>query len=276
MNHAVSIILPTYNGARTIDRAIASILAQNYRSWELIILSDGSTDDTKAVVEKKVGSDERIIFIENEQNMGIQKTLNKGLGLARGEYVARIDDDDEWIDHSKLAAQVAFLESHPDHVLVGTDAFVVDENGISLSTNVMPRSDAVIRSKMLSKNCFLHSTILVRKDIVKKVGGYSQKKRDLHAEDYNLWLRVGLEGRMANFEMKSTALTAHGNSLTSRNRTQQARNVLRNAYTYRYAYPSFFKGYFISVARLTFFYLMSMLPIPQSLWYRIQRAYRTV
>jgi glycosyltransferase involved in cell wall biosynthesis len=276
MNPLVSIILPTYNGAATLNRAIKSVLSQTYQNWELIIISDGSADGTKALVEKFSSADERIIFIENEHNMGIQKTLNKGLSFAKGEYVARIDDDDVWTDPAKLFVQIAFFEEHPGYVLVGTDAIVADENGNNLSVNIMPKTDRDIRSKILSKNCFLHSTILAKKSTVKKVGGYSEKKENLHAEDYDLWLKVGLEGNMANLEIQSTMLTAHSKSLTSQNRVAQARHILAAAVAYRKKYPNFLTGYVISVTRLTFFYLVTIIPLPKSLWYKIQRIYRSV
>ncbi len=276
MNPLVSIIIPTYNGASTLNRAISSVLAQQYDNWELIIVSDGSTDETSSIVEKFSTADPRIIFITNEHNVGIQKTLNKGVERARGAYIARLDDDDEWRDVLKLSAQVTFLEKNPDYVLVGTDAVVVDEHGHFLSVNIMPKADKAIRSKILSKNCFLHSTILARKSIVKKVGGYSEKKEQLHAEDYDLWLKVGAEGKMANLKMQSTALTAHTKSLTSQNRVMQARHMVSTVVRNRKQYPHFLIGYGISVTRLVFFYLMTIIPIPKSAWYRIQRIYRSV
>lgn len=276
MNPLISIILPTYNGADTINRSIVSVLAQTYHNWELIIISDGSTDETNAMVEKFSSSDSRIMFVANEHNMGIQKTLNKGIGLARGEYIARIDDDDQWTDPLKLSEQVAFFEKNPDHVLVGTDAMVADENGVTLSVNIMPKTDEEIRSKILSKNCLLHSTILIKKNIIKKVGGYSEKKANLHAEDYDLWLKAGLEGKMANLEIRSAILTAHNKSLTSRNRVMQARHVLEAVLAYRKKYPHFLIGFSISVTRFIFFYFLTILPLPKSVWYKIQRIYRSV
>lgn len=275
MKPLISIILPTYNGAYSIMRAIRSVLAQEYQNWELIIISDGSIDETRNIVEEFSITDSRIVFIENTHNKGIQKTLNEGLRQARGEYIARIDDDDEWVDPLKLSTQIRFLEDHSDYVLVGTDAVVVNEKGVALSVNIMPKTDTAIRSKILSKNCFLHSTIVVRKDTIEKAGGYSEKEECLHAEDYELWLRVGVMGKMANLPIPSTKLTAHSNSLTSRNRVLQARNVLRSSFAHRKEYPHFFAGYSISIARLVFFYLLNIVPFPSSIWYATQRFYRS-
>lgn len=276
MNPLVSIILPTYNGARFITRAIESVLNQTYANWELLIISDGSTDRTKGTVEGFAKNDSRIIFIENEENRGIQKTLNKGIAMAKGEYIARLDDDDEWVDPLKLSAQIGFFQKNPDHVLAGTDAIVVDEKGDTLSVNIMPKSDHDIRSRILSRNCFLHSTIVARKSVLEKAGGYDETKETLHAEDYDLWLRVGLEGKMANLEMKSAKLTAHGNSLTSRNRVMQARHILGVMRKNRKKYPHFLAGYVTAMTRLIFFQIIAILPFPKSAWYAIQRIYRSV
>ncbi|HEY0979830.1 MAG TPA: glycosyltransferase [Candidatus Paceibacterota bacterium] len=275
MNPIISIILPTYNGSQSITRAITSILNQEYQNWELLVVSDGSTDETKSIVAKFSETDQRIVLIENTDNKGIQKSLNEGLLQARGEYIARIDDDDEWVDCMKLSAQISFFENHTDHLLLGTNAMVVDKDGTVLSVNKMPSTDTAIRSSMLSKNCFLHSTILVKKSAIEKVGGYSEEKQYLHAEDYELWLRIGAIGKMANLSMLSTNLTAHNNSLTSRNRVLQARNVLRSSYVYRKKYPRFFAGYIVGIVRLMFFCLLNILPLPSSLWYAIQRTYRS-
>ncbi len=276
MNPLVSIILPTYNGARTISRAIASVISQSYENWELFIICDGSADDTSAVVEGFLRADTRIIFISQKENKGIQKTLNEGLARVRGEYIARIDDDDEWIDTEKIAEQVNFLEKNPDHVLLGTDSIVVSENGELLSINSMPKTDTAIRSAMLSKNCFSHSTIMIRKAVAMKVGGYSEQQQALHAEDYDLWLKAGLEGKMANLAMQSTALTVRLQGLTSRNRVMQARHIFSCMRAYTKKYPHAFKGYVFAIGRIVFFSAVALVPLPYRFLYKLQRLYRSV
>lgn len=109
----ISIILPVYNGEKTIRNAIASILRQSLADFELIIVDDGSSDGSRRVISSF--KDERIVVI-NQDNVGLQKTLNRGLNLARGEYIARIDADDEWVDNDKLKNQVEFLDANRDYV----------------------------------------------------------------------------------------------------------------------------------------------------------------
>jgi glycosyltransferase involved in cell wall biosynthesis len=272
----ISIILPTYNGSQFIAGSINSVLSQTYKDWELIIISDGSTDETKVVVDQFLRNDKRIIFIENEKNLGIQKTLNKAITLSKGEYIARIDDDDRWVTPTKLAEQLSFFETYQDHVLVGTDALVVDTNGTILSKNIMPKTDKAIRAKMLSKNCFLHATIMVKKMVVEQVGGYSEDKLHLHAEDYDLWLRMGLAGKMANLSVQSTHLVTHSHSLTFRNRVLQARHVFLIMLRYKKKYPNFLEGYIASLTRIVFFSIFTFIKLPRGIMYNVQRIYRSV
>ncbi len=272
MRPLVSIILPSYNGAQFIARAISSVLKQSYAVWELIIISDGSNDETKKIVSSF--DDKRIKFIENSANLGIQKTLNKGISLSNGSYIARIDDDDIWIDLCKLETQVLFLEKHSDYNLLGTDAVVINTEGEKLSINIMPKTDSEIRKKILSKNCFLHSTIMIRKVVIEKTGSYSENKETLHAEDFDLWLRMGLNGKFANLDKVTTHLTARDGSLTSKNRVLQARNILKAMMKYRKKYPNFITGYIMGALRIIFFSALSWLPFKVT--YLIQRIYRSI
>jgi glycosyltransferase involved in cell wall biosynthesis len=276
MNPLVSIILPTYNGAAFITGAIEGVLAQTYTNWELLIISDGSTDQTKTIVEDFTKKDPRIFFIENRENSGIQKTLNRGIVLAKGTYVARLDDDDRWTDPEKLSLQIAFFETYPDHVLLGTNATVVSLEGETISKSSMPLTDSAIRSRMLSKNCFLHATVIIRKKALEKIGGYSEDKKFFHVEDYELWLRLGREGAMANLAVYSTTLTAHEKSLTSRNRVLQAANMIKAVQVYRNYYPNFYTGIVVSILRYLGFAVIKSIPLPKRWFYAIQRVYKAV
>ncbi len=274
MNPLVSIILPTYNGAAIISRAIASVLAQDYKNWELIIVSDGSTDETKNIVENFSKTDPRILFVENEQNMGIQKTLNKGLSYAQGIYIARIDDDDQWIDPLKLSAQVDFLEKNTEHVLVGTNAIICDQQGREIGRYSMPTSNNSIRSRMLIKNCFLHPTIMARKEAVLKVGSYSEQASVQHIEDYDLWLRLGCVGKIANIAIPAVSITIHTGSVTFQNRIVQARRVWAIVGQYKKKYPNFVLARMILSLRISGFATLKILPVPKKLLYKIQELYK--
>lgn len=263
MSPPVSIILPTYNGERFIAGAIESVKAQDFFDWELLILDDGSQDNTATSVEHYL-DDARIKYYRNENNIGIQKTLNRGLALARGDYIARIDDDDRWSDSSKLTAQVNFLNSNSGYALVGTGVIIVNQKQVEMTKYLPPTTDNEIRNKILSQTCFAHSSVVFRKDLVKKSGGYGESKNVRHVEDYDLWLRIGLQGKFANLPTYSVSLTTHGNSLTSKNRVLQARRALATAFRYKKYYPNAFWGILVASTRYTFFLLQSLIPLPES------------
>ncbi len=269
---SVSILLPTYNGGKYIHKAIQSVLDQSFTDWELLVIDDASTDNTPEIVKRF--TDPRIVYMRNESNSGIQKTLTVGLGSAKGKYIARIDDDDIWILRDKLFLQVSFMEKNSEYVLLGTDAKVINIFGEEISVNIMPHTDKEIRSKMLSKNCFLHSTIMARATCVQALGGYSENKNVLHAEDYDLWLRLGLQGKVANLTLFSTALTSHAQSLTSKNRVRQAKHILWIILQYKNAYPGFIQGLLIAFLRYSFFVLFAYIPFKGKWFHRLQRWYK--
>lgn len=264
----VSIILPTYNGERWIRRAVESVIAQTFTDWELIVVNDGSTED----VQPLLPGDTRIVYIKNERNLGIQKTLNRGLDVAKGKYIARIDDDDVWSDTTKLEKQVRFLEEHPDHVLVGTGVVVADAAGTELSRYLLPVEDQSIRNKILSKNCFAHSSVMFRNNGMKYLEGVEVK----HAEDYEFWLRFGLKGKLANIPEYMTTLTVADTTITAQNRILQAKRVLMIVWKYRKQYAYSFSGISIACARYLGFLIFKILPFPKKLFYRLQKIQKSM
>ncbi len=270
----VSIILPTYNGAKFIVQAIESVQAQVYADWELIIVSDGSVDDTEAVVKQYSAADERIIFIQNEKNLGIQKTLNRGLKHGQGTYVARIDDDDQWSDPEKLARQISFLETHPEYALVGTGGIIVDERNIEFTRYLMPDTDTAIRKKILSKNCFLHASVVFRKDIALQCGGYPESPETKHIEDHDLWLQMGMLGKLENLPVYAVTLMERAGGLSAQNRVVQAQHMLAEAIRFKNKYPNFLKGYLTSRMRLLFFQLYRYVPFRKHIIAFAKRAYK--
>ncbi len=191
----VSILLATYNGSRFIRRAIQSVFEQTFGDYELIVIDDCSNDGTVEIL-KEFENEERVIRLRNEMNLGYQRSLNGGLHEARGEYIAIIDDDDRWLDEDKLRKQVEFLDTHPEHVLVGTGMISVDEEGIELSRTIYPERDEQIRDDMLVRCHFAHSSVMYRKSEAIGCGGYSEKRHPY--DEYDLWLKLGVKGKLAN------------------------------------------------------------------------------
>ena len=261
MDKLVSIILPTYNGSKRIEMAIQSVLAQKYTNWELLVLDDGSSDNTALIVDNFVKQDSRIIYIKNEINLGIQKTLNKGLREAKGEYIARIDDDDVWVDQNKLTEQALFLEKNKEYVLVGTGVIIVDEHNKELFRYLLPEKDIQIRKTILGKNCFIHSSVLFIKDVVLKIGGYDESINTRHVEDYDLWLRLGLCGKFANLSSYSVRFKLHDASISAQNKIEQYKKIFKVIKIFKGKYPNYFISYFRALARIIVYGFFVKLPI---------------
>src|SRR3989344_5200202 len=180
----VSIIMPAYNGAEWIKSAILSVLPQSFADFEFIIINDDSSDNTEEIVTAFTKYDKRIKYIKNEHNLGVQKTRDIALSISLGEYIAEIDQDDEWLDKDKLKKQIEFLENNKDYVLIGTGVIVVDEKGKEIFRHINPELDKNIRREILKKNCFFHSSVVFRKNIALECGGYSESEDIKHIEDY--------------------------------------------------------------------------------------------
>lgn len=178
----VTVLMPVYNGGSFLREAIDSILAQNYRDFELLIIDDGSSDGSAAVVESY--SDQRIRFIRNGKNLGLVNTLNKGLDLARGEYVARMDQDDISLP-LRLEKQVACLDANADIGVCGTN---IEVFGIGNYIQEYPGAPDEVKSSLFFYNALAHPTVIMRKSLLDKYGlRYSPDF--VHAEDYDLWQR---------------------------------------------------------------------------------------
>ena len=192
----VTVLMATWNRAGLISRAIESVQMQTFQDWELIIVDDGSKDETPQVVAEWKKKEPRIIAFRNEPNKGISITYNVGLRAARGKYVAMIDDDDPWIPKDKLERQVAFLDSHPEYVGCGAGVVVVDPAGKERYRYLKPETDAAIRGKMLFSNPMANSTTMFRLDSGKRVGLYDESSR--YSGDRDFWLKMGLIGKLCN------------------------------------------------------------------------------
>ncbi|MFZ2150101.1 MAG: glycosyltransferase [Minisyncoccia bacterium] len=270
----VSIILPVYNGADRLKETVASVISQSYAGWEMLVIDDGSADNTNEAVGDFVKKDSRVKYIRNEVNLGIQKTLNKGLREAKGEYIARIDDDDIWIDKDKLKRQVEFLEDNKDYVLLGTGAVILDEEGKELTRFLMPKKDSEIRSKILGQNCFLHSSVMFRKSFAFRVGGYNETVNTLHIEDYDLWLKLGTVGQFANLDIYSVSLAQRRSTISNRHRIAQARKSIFEVLRFKNKYPNFFRGFLVSIIRGCFFVVQKIISLDGVFVYKIKRIYK--
>jgi len=191
----VSIVMSVYNGEAYLAEALDSIFAQTFSDWELIVVDDGSTDTSGEILDAY--SDSRLVQIRNERNIGQTRSLNRGLKIARGEFIARQDADD--VSHpERFRRQIKFMESRPDIGLLGTSYDIIDQRGQILEMIQPPTVDQELREHLESGNIFCHGSIMIRRDCLDLVGGYNVQF--LVAQDYDLWLRLSEHSRLANLE----------------------------------------------------------------------------
>lgn len=184
----VTVLMPAYNAEKYIGEAIESILSQTFRDFEFIIIDDCSVDRTGSIIKEYAKKDERIIALRNDSNLKICKTLNKGIALAKGKYIARMDADD-WSYPDRLEKQFRFMEKSTAVGVSGGAMEVCDEEMKTLSIRRYRLSDKEIRRKMFLYNPFSHPLTIWRTNAFREVGGYNEELFD--AEDYELYFRLG-------------------------------------------------------------------------------------
>lgn len=194
---AVSVVLPVFNGGKYLDEAITSIRNQKFNNFELIILNDGSTDQSIEVIKKHASVDPRIVVVDRE-NKGLVETLNEGVRLAKADFIARMDADDIAMP-DRLRTQIAYLHAHPECVCVGSDIEIMDDKGRKLVVWSQLQTDAAIQSGALKGHgTICHPSAMFRKDAFVRCGGYRAEMYP--AEDLDLWLRLGEVGSLANVD----------------------------------------------------------------------------
>ena len=190
----VSLLMCIYNGEIHLREAIESILQQTFKDFELILVDDGSTDSTPQILSEYAAKDSRIVLMRNEENLGLEQSLNKGLSVAKGEYFARQDADDVSLSN-RLEQQIDFLDAHPAVGALGTAVELINERGICLGVDYLPTDHESLQALLLVNNFMHHSTLMVRHHLMQELGGYDESMR--HAEDYDLWWRLSCISRLA-------------------------------------------------------------------------------
>lgn len=191
----ISVVMSVYNGEKYLQDAVDSILQQTFPDFEFLIINDGSTDSTSKMLEEFSKRDNRIKTIENEHNIGLTSSLNKGIMMAEGKYIARMDADDLSLS-SRLEKQLEFLEQNPSHIAVGSSFYQIDDKSKITSFVSVLSDDKKIKNCLKSQNWLCHGSVLMRKDIFWECGGYDERFK--YSQDYDLWLRMSERFRLSN------------------------------------------------------------------------------
>jgi glycosyltransferase involved in cell wall biosynthesis len=221
MTPAVSVIMPVRNGAEWLAEAVASVRAQDFGDFEFLIVDDGSDDGTAAMLSGFAAADQRIRLLRQAPR-GLVEALNNAIAKARAPYLARLDADDR-ARPDRLGKQLAFMQGHPEIGLVGTFAERIDAAG-NVVGRLAPPTDPVRLARVLARtNPFIHSSVMMRTALVRRLGGYRAAFRA--AEDYDLWLRLAEAGGIANLADYLTQYRWHESNLSRRDAIRQSFSV---------------------------------------------------
>ena len=234
-NPKVSIVLPCYNGAKMIGEAIESVIAQTYQDWELIIVNDCSTDNTLEVAQSYAKKDQRIRVFSNEKNSKLPATLNHGFREAKGELWTWTSDDNLLLP-TMLEEFVDYFDKHPEVGFVTSDLANIDINGKIISYDILPDN---IQDKMPLNNCG-GASFMYRSSIAKKIGEY---REDLFlAEDYEYWMRLCFNTKLAHYPKVLYHYRVHTNSLTATRKQQIAEKLIQVRLMYLNQIEERYKG----------------------------------
>ena len=223
----ISVVMSVYNGEQFLAEAIESILHQSWQDFEFIIVDDASRDATPQILELYQKQDDRIHLLRNEVNSGLGCSLQKGVEVARGRFIARMDADDISLP-DRFEKQLNYLFSHPEIKILGGNHTITDENGKETSFLIYPKKSSLIRWNMLLGNGLIvsNSAAMMERGFIISLGGYSSLRA---AQDFDLWTRTFWMDPfpIANLEDCLLAYRQHGKSTTSANNSLQEKTAIR-------------------------------------------------
>jgi glycosyltransferase involved in cell wall biosynthesis len=218
VNPLISVVMPIYNPTEYLPEAIESIIHQTFPHFEFIIISDDSSEKTRAILDDYQTRDKRI-HVYHQQRTGLVSSLNRGFHLAKGKYIARMDGDDISLP-GRFEKQYNYLEKHPETGICGTWMEYTDEHGTTLHRPKTPASHNLLAWQIFFSSPFDHPTVMIRKDIVEKAGFYHPEKK--YAEDYDLWTRLFFITKFANIPEFLVKYRSHSHNISSVHATDMA------------------------------------------------------
>lgn len=214
----ITVIMPVFNGSKYLHHSIRSILNQNFRDFEFLIINDGSSDDSEQIIKKYMKKDKRIKYIYKNHG-GITDTLNFGMGQAKGKWIARIDSDD-LSSKDRFEKQLNIVTQDNSIVLCGTNLINIDANNNEISRYKYPAHHFKLVYRLFhGKPFFPHSSAFFSRDVALKVGGYRTPIK--RAQDWDLWIRMSNQGNISCSSEYLTFIRKHSDQATTYSSNEQ-------------------------------------------------------
>jgi len=194
---AISVIMPAYNAEKYIKEAIESILNQTFKDFEFIIVDDASTDNTRKIIGTYAKKDGRIKVLYNEKNLGIVHSYNKAIKIAKGKYIAILENDDIAAP-TRLEKQFVFMEANPKVGVCGTNIVLINEKGKEIGRRIRPELDKECRRAFFLYCPIFHTTAMIRKECFEKLGYYDDKF--IYAQDLEIFMRFSIGYKLHNLQ----------------------------------------------------------------------------
>lgn len=217
----VSVLMPVFNSAQFLSASIASVLNQTLADIQIVAINDGSSDDSGAILNRLATTDRRI-EVYHRPNRGVVATLNEGIELCHGEFIARMDADDIALPQ-RLEQQLIHMQSRPATLALGSAIQYIGPDGLTTVRTYPPLAASDIYAELPRRNCISHPTVMFRKAAVQAVGGY--RPPYIHAEDYDLWLRLRSSGNLENLPQVLLQYRIHQGQISARQLRAQAVSV---------------------------------------------------
>jgi hypothetical protein len=246
----------TFNRPQFIGRALASIQAQTFEDWEVLVVHDGPNEEIARIVEEWTAREPRVRYFRRREIGNIAQANNYGIARARGEYLAVLDDDDYWLTPEKLAWQVAFLDTHRDHVCCGGGAVCIDQQGRETLRYLRPEKHEDILRRALLTNPMVHSTSVFRRAEAVRAGGYDESLPGF--QDWDLFLKLARAGRLHNLQeylLGYQIWEGGGSFKAQRGNTWSAVQIVRR-------HGPHYNGYPLALAAAWTYYAYARLPLP--------------
>ncbi|MGN7987167.1 glycosyltransferase [Pedobacter sp. 22226] len=216
----ISIVIPCYNAEKYLKECLDSVVQQSFADFEIILINDGSVDSTEQLVKNQ--TDLRIVYLKNDCNLGIAYSLNKGIAIAKGKYIARMDADDV-MNCERLKVQIDFLEANEDYGLVGSWHNITDPNGFPFRRIEMPIEHDEIHLTMLFYNPISHPTVMMRKELAQS-NPYNEEYN--RCEDYELWFRLAEKTKIKNLPTALVNYRVHQNNTLGQHQKEMQHMVM--------------------------------------------------